>query len=98
MRVLVTGASGFVGRVVVTKLETCGHRVVAATRSRLAGVAWEQAIVCEIGPQTDWSAALRGIDAVVHLAARVHVMRDSAAGTLEFERVNAEGTRQLALA
>ncbi|MCL5406802.1 MAG: SDR family oxidoreductase [Deltaproteobacteria bacterium] len=53
--------------------------------------------VGDIGPNTDWTAAFRGVDAVVHLAARVHMMRDRAADPLvEFRRVNVEGTRRLA--
>ncbi len=53
--------------------------------------------VGNIGPNTDWTSALVGIDAVVHLAARVHMMQDTAADPLaEFRRVNVEGTRRLA--
>ena len=51
----------------------------------------------DIGPDTDWSAALQGVGTVVHLAARVHVMHDTAADLLaEFRRVNVDGTRLLA--
>ncbi len=53
--------------------------------------------VGELGPDTDWSEALRGVDVVVHLAARVHQMRDTAADPMaEFRRVNAEGASRLA--
>jgi len=53
--------------------------------------------VGNIGPNTDWTSALVGIDVVVHLAARVHVMRDTATDPLrEFRSVNVEGTRRLA--
>ncbi len=55
--------------------------------------------VGDIGPDTDWTTALSGIDAVVHLAARVHMMRDTAGDPLaEFRRVNVEGTCSLAKA
>jgi|SRR5208337_1167247 len=51
----------------------------------------------DIGPDTDWSAALSGMDAVVHLAARVHMMKETAADPLaEFRMVNVAGTRRLA--
>lgn len=54
-------------------------------------------MVGELGPQTDWSKAVTGVDAVVHLAARVHVMQDQASDPLtEFRRVNVEGTLKLA--
>jgi nucleoside-diphosphate-sugar epimerase len=50
-----------------------------------------------IGPGTDWSGALAGCDTVVHLAARVHVMRETEGDPLPaFVRVNAEGTEWLA--
>jgi nucleoside-diphosphate-sugar epimerase len=55
------------------------------------------AIVPDIGPDTDWRAALDGIEAVAHLAARVHVMNETPeAGAAAHRRVNAEGTRRLA--
>jgi len=57
----------------------------------------EGAMVGNIGPETDWSEALDGIDGIVHLAARVHVMRESAADPLAvFRQVNVVGTERLA--
>jgi nucleoside-diphosphate-sugar epimerase len=51
----------------------------------------------DISAQTDWKQALVGVDVLVHLAARVHVMRDAAADPLaEFRRVNVQGTLNLA--
>ena len=55
--------------------------------------------VGDIGPDTDWSAALDGVTSVVHLAARAHVMHDTVADPLaEYRRVNVDGTRLLARA
>jgi nucleoside-diphosphate-sugar epimerase len=55
--------------------------------------------VGDIGPGTDWAAALEGVDAVVHLAARVHVLRERARDPLAaFRQTNVEGTLQLARA
>ncbi|BAI72858.1 UDP-glucose 4-epimerase [Azospirillum sp. B510] len=104
MRVLLTGATGFVGRHTVPLLAAGGHQVRAALRQPLGGAGsgpwdgpWDTAIVGDIGPGTDWTAALAGIDAVIHMAARVHVMRDTAADPLaEFCRVNSAGTVRLA--
>jgi nucleoside-diphosphate-sugar epimerase len=96
VRVLVTGAGGFVGRALLDHLAAAGHIAVAATRGApLPNV--ETRIVGGLGPRTDWSAALEGIEAVVHLAARVHRMRETAADPLAaYRETNAAGTRCLA--
>lgn len=53
--------------------------------------------VGDLIPESDWKDALNGVDSVIHLAARVHVMRDEASDPLaEFLRVNVEGTLNLA--
>ncbi len=54
-------------------------------------------IIGDIGPDTDWSAALQGVDAVAHLAARAHVRREVADDPLqEFRRINVTATERLA--
>lgn len=58
---------------------------------------YREVTVGELGPETDWTEALRGVEVVVHLAARVHQMHDTAADpAAEFRRVNVEGARRLA--
>jgi UDP-glucose 4-epimerase len=95
MQVLITGASGFVGSALVSELSGAGHTVIPAVR-RAAGLP-NEVLVGEIGPATEWGRALAGTEAVVHLAARVHVMRDEASDPLaEFRKVNTEGTLNLA--
>lgn len=99
MHVLVTGAGGFVGRALVSALQRGGHIVRAAVRNIVidSAAGGELVEIGDVGPATDWEAALEGIEGVVHLAARVHVLRDAAANPLaEFRRVNVEGTRRLA--
>ena len=95
--VLVTGASGFVGRALCAALGMQGHLVRAASRMPAGRTQSPTFAVGDIGPDTDWTAAVTGCDAVVHLAAHVHVMSrqaDDAAGN--FHRVNVEGSENLA--
>lgn len=95
---LVTGANGFVGRALCDEAAAQGFRVRGATRTicHLAGVA-ENVIVGACDNETDWTHALDGIDAVIHLAARVHVMHDESGDPLaEFRKVNVAGAENLA--
>lgn len=98
-RFLVTGANGFVGRALCNALLQLGHEVRGAVRhSRVnldSGVS--RVAVGEINEQTDWSAALVGVDIIIHLAARVHVMHETSQDALrEFRRTNVAGTENLA--
>lgn len=70
-------------------------RSIEQAASLPAGV--EVVQIESIGPDTDWSDALAGVDTVVHLAARVHVMNDRVADPLSaFRQVNVAGTERLA--
>lgn len=91
--VLVTGASGFVGRHVVPDLVREGWSVRRAVR-RPKGLD-DEVVVETVGPDTDWTAALEGVDAVVHLAARVHHKHEEHAVQL-YRNVNIAGTLNLA--
>jgi nucleoside-diphosphate-sugar epimerase len=100
-RILVTGANGFIGVAVCKELLSLGfdvrgsHRSPDSHKEIPAGV--EKVLVPSIGPNTDWSSVLDGVDGIVHLAARVHVMKESAADPLAaFRQVNTAGTRRLA--
>ncbi len=99
-RVLVTGAGGFIGQAVCAELRIRGHQVIGALRQRDG--ARESASVQYVGmghmdESTDWSSVVQGVDCVVHLAARVHLMNDTAQDPLaEFRRFNVDLTMNLA--
>lgn len=98
MTVLVTGASGFVGGAVVRRLVADGCTTWAGVRTP-ADLPSDvrQILVGSLGPDTDWRPAVVGADAVVHAAARVHVMRETSGDPLaEFRRANVAGTMALA--
>lgn len=94
MTILVTGATGFLGRAVAEHLVAQGRPVRAAVR-RDAGPG--AVAVGDLSADTDWAAALAGIDTVVHCAARAHVLNETSDNPLtEFRAVNTEATVALA--
>ena len=98
-RVLITGATGFVGKALANKLCLDGCLVVAAVRreSAIPGLDVDSVKVGDISAQTDWQQALNKIDVVIHCAARAHIMNDTAADPLaEFRQVNTAATLNLA--
>ncbi|MEJ5929230.1 glycosyltransferase [Corynebacterium sp. H128] len=96
MRVLVTGASGFVGRHLVERLSG-EHFVVAGSRAgELVLGAHESRKIPALSSSSDWSGLLSDIDVIVHLAARVHVLHETADDPLEaFREANVRGTIEL---
>jgi nucleoside-diphosphate-sugar epimerase len=99
--VLITGSGGFIGRALCTRMLAEGWQVRGTVKSESDSNRLPEGIeavsIGSIDSDTKWDDALRGIDKVVHLAARVHVMDDTAANPLEaFRKVNVAGTKQLA--
>jgi UDP-glucose 4-epimerase len=91
--VLVTGSSGFIGQHLVQALEDAGWTTRKALRTPTGRP--NEVQIESIGAQTDWRAALAGVEAVVHLAARVHHPNEEHALEL-YQTANVEGTLHLA--
>ena len=96
MKVLLTGASGFIGKGILKQLSD-NHSVAIAVRSPKVGFRCPVYTVGEMDGCTDWSFALHDQRVVIHLAARAHIMKDEAADPLtEYRRINVDGTLNLA--
>jgi len=99
---LITGATGFIGHAVCEQLLARGWQVKGTIRSSSQdGVGLPEGVIpCSVdslGPGTDWRKALSGIEMIVHLAARVHIMKDTSEDSLvEFRQVNTHATERLA--
>jgi len=99
-KVLITGVNGFIGKTLSDELVIQGFNVNGTVRSVMSvdfPGAITKFVIKDIDSKTDWQNALEGVDRVIHLAARVHVMKDTAIDALsEFRRVNVDGTLNLA--
>ena len=107
LRILVTGATGFVGRRLIEVLTQTWPEleILAAVRSMPSKPFLEESdspskvkyvTIGDIGPNTEWPILL-GVDAVIHLAARTHVMKESAPDPLAvYRQANAAATFNLA--
>lgn len=102
-RVMLTGSTGFVGSRLLSILESRGIDVVATSRSlqaedcqsgRSPGTKIVQ--LSDASDDKEWLEALKGVDCVVHTAARVHMMRESRREALPLHMaVNTEFTRKI---
>lgn len=91
--VLITGANGFIGRHLAPAFRRAGWAVRGAVRR--PETIGDEVFIDLAGSETDWQAALAGVDAVVHLAARVHHKHEEHAVQL-YRKINIDGTLNLA--
>lgn len=95
LNVLVTGANGFVGRPLISKVSSASKfSVYGAVRS---GRQEGNFVVGNLDGASVWKQALNGKNVVIHTAARAHIMKDEVSDPLaEYRKVNVEGTLNLA--
>jgi len=95
MRILVSGASGFIGRALCLKLKSEGLDYLGAVRKNT--FIQNCVIIGEVNSDTNWNSVVNGVDIVVHTAARAHVRKDEVSDPLEeYRNVNVEGTLNFA--
>ncbi|MFZ6655687.1 UDP-glucose 4-epimerase family protein [Undibacterium sp. TJN19] len=97
--ILLTGASGFVGQAIARACLADGVSLICPSRKPLNWQAdnMQNILVGDLAPDTDWSASLQNTDIVIHCAARVHVMHETASDPLQqFRQVNVEASLNLA--
>lgn len=96
-KILVTGATGFLGKRLVPALVLEGHEVRCAVSRKVDGLAAPQVVVKKLECDPDWSEALSGVDIVIHLAARVHVMKEqSKSASEDYFKINSDATKNFA--
>jgi nucleoside-diphosphate-sugar epimerase len=94
-RILVTGATGFVGQGLLQRLIADNRPFRSAIRG-VSDLPGDAVAIGDIGPDTDWASALDGVDAVLHLAGRAHILAAERDSLVAFRKVNVQGTAHLA--
>lgn len=99
-RILITGATGFVGSYLTKMLIEQGYSLVLALRNEIDTHSFKFVDNCEIinigniTPQTDWADALKNVSVVIHLANKAHIM--NADSSTDFDTLNLKATLNLA--
>ena len=100
MKVLITGVNGFIGQALFSYLsEQTDYSVFVTSRKFYqAGLRPDEIFfVSDISNSTNWMSILSGVDVVIHLAARAHVLeKDGVNSANQFNSTNVDGTLQLA--
>lgn len=94
--ILVTGANGFIGYPLCNQLNSAGFQVRKALRHGIDANEQNISIIGNIGPETDWTDSLHGIDTVIHLASRVHKVKEKMQSYQDaYLNTNTLGTKNL---
>jgi len=97
MKILVTGATGFIGNSLCETLLKHGHEIVAVTRSQANTDRNITYLHKALTRDTDWADAFKGVDVIIHLAGRAHVMKDASVDPYQaYADINIHATKHLA--
>lgn len=97
LKILVSGANGFVGKKLCETLTRQKHKVSAVIRDNDTTIKNTQLIIKTLSKETVWGDALNNIDVVIHLAGRAHVMKEEASDPYQaYAEINVDATKHLA--
>ena len=99
MRTLITGSNGFIGSFILNNYiynKEISFRAVLRGSEQLPQTK-DKIFIENIDSETNWKAALEGIDSILHLAGRAHIVKDTSLNpSSEYKSVNIDGTLNLA--
>ena len=99
MKILITGADGFIGRNLCVALSKYYQSICGVARTKLPSSSYENIIYVPVGDinlNLDWKNLLLGYDCVIHCAGRAHIIKDNKNNSLEAYRLtNVEGTKKI---
>lgn len=97
MKMLVTGANGFIGKNLCKQLVEKEIKFNATVREKITGNNLKNYFINDVNGETQWSDALKDVDVVIHLAGLAHVTQRPNENYKNYKSVNVDGTKNLAL-